>query len=85
LDASSDGMVSIQHDDGRLLYNIAFVQMWKLPEDALSSMSREEVLALQSVQVKDPDFLMTRISALDERPEQEDFSVIELRDGRILE
>ncbi|MEP6825396.1 MAG: PAS domain S-box protein, partial [Ramlibacter sp.] len=85
LDASADGMISIHHDDGSMLYNIAFVRMWGLPEDALSSMSREEVMALQAVQVKDPDFLVTRISALDERPEQEDFSVIELRDGRILE
>ena len=85
LDASTDGMISIQHDDGAMHYNLAFVQMWNLPEDALSSMSREEVLAMQAVQVKDPDFLATRISALDERPEEEDFSIIELRDGRILE
>ena len=84
LDASTDGMISIQHDDGAMHYNIAFVQMWNLPEDALSSMSREEVMTMQAVQVKDPEFLVTRISALDERPEEEDFSVIELRDGRCL-
>jgi two-component system sensor histidine kinase/response regulator len=57
--------------------------MWSLPEDALSSLTEGELIALQAVQVLEPE-QFTR-QARSRRPDHDDFAVIELKDGRILE
>jgi len=83
LDSTTDGVLTLDYDSRALHFNIAFVEIWRLPEDALASLSQAELLAMLSVQAADAtslaDLLTTR-----EGP-QEDFAVIELRDGRILE
>ncbi|HSV45405.1 MAG TPA: response regulator [Ramlibacter sp.] len=84
LDSTTDGVLAITAD-GVMRYNIAFVQMWRLPEDTLSTMSPDAMTALQAAQVRDPDHLVDLIRAGRQQPDLEDFSVIELRDGRIFE
>jgi PAS domain S-box-containing protein len=83
LDASDDGIVAFQYADGALTYNTAFVTMWRIPEDMLSAMGQEELLALQCAQARHPDELVEETSSLD--PDDEHFGIIELKDGRIFE
>ena len=83
LDAAQDGIAVVRYADPGFMCNTAFVRMWGLPEDMLSSMTREQLHALQAVQVKNPDALLSHLSIEDSV--EEDFSVVELRDGRIFE
>ena len=85
LDATTDGVLTVRHTDGTIRFNLPFVRMWRLPQDTLPHMTREQIIALQAVQTKDPAYLTARARALNEVNEQTDFSVIELTDGRILE
>ena len=83
LDSTGDGVVAIQFGSGRPYYNTAFVRMWGLPEDRLSEMSGEEVLALQLAQCMNPEELLEQDSRYDANDEQ--FGIVELKDGRLLE
>jgi two-component system, sensor histidine kinase and response regulator len=83
LDAADDGIVAFQFSSEALFYNNAFVAMWRLPEDRLAGMRRDELIAMQCSQAKNPDELVELGSRFD--VESEDFSVIELKDGRMVE
>jgi two-component system, sensor histidine kinase and response regulator len=83
LDAADDGIVAFQFDSEALFYNTAFVTMWRLDEGKLAGLRREELIALQSAQARNPDELVELGSRFD--VESEDCSVIELKDGRMLE
>jgi two-component system, sensor histidine kinase and response regulator len=83
LDAADDGIVAFQFGSDSLFYNTAFVTMWRLDEGKLAGLRREELIALQSAQARNPDELVELGSRFD--VESEDFSMIELKDGRMLE
>jgi two-component system, sensor histidine kinase and response regulator len=83
LDAADDGVVAFQFDSETLFYNTAFVTMWRLDEGKLTGMRREDLIALQTAQARNPDELVELGSRFD--VESEDFSMIELKDGRMLE
>jgi two-component system, sensor histidine kinase and response regulator len=83
LDAADDGVVAFQFDSEALFYNTAFVTMWRLDEGRLAGLRRDGLIALQCAQARDPDELVELGSRFD--MEAEDLSVIELKDGRMLE
>ena len=83
LDSTTDGVLAVRYEPKSMHYNIAFVEMWNLPEDALSSLGEDELIAMQAVQVVDPEHFTRQIRS--RTPDGEEFGVIELKDGRILE
>lgn len=83
LDAAEDGMMAVQFADGALYYNIAFVEMWGIPEDALADLTEEELTVLQAGQVRNPEELLSHASSFD--ADEEGLSIIELKDGRVFE
>ncbi|MBI2768731.1 MAG: response regulator [Burkholderiales bacterium] len=83
LDSTTDGVCALNFTEDSLHFNLAFVEMWSIPEDMVSSITQEQLVALQSVQVKNPGDILAQASTFDE--DTEDFSVIELRDGRVFE
>jgi two-component system sensor histidine kinase/response regulator len=82
-DSSHDGILAVSYAGGWLHYNLAFVEMWRLPEDALSSMTEDELIALQAVQVREPEQFVAHIRS--RQPREEEFAIIELSDGRVFE
>ena len=85
LDAASDGILTLQYSDGSIYYNIRFVELWGIPEDELSDLDNKSLIAFQASQVKDPEDLLAHIKQRQQNPDSEDLSVIELKDGRVLE
>ena len=83
LDSATDGIVAFQLADATLFYNTAFVTMWRIPEDMLASLGQQELLALQCAQARHPGELEEQTTSYD--ADAEDFSIVELKDGRILE
>jgi len=83
VDSTQDGILAVSYDGGWLHYNIAFVEMWRLPEDSLSSLTEAELIALQAAQVEDSDYFVEQIRG--RNPASEDFSIVELKDGRVFE
>nr|WP_255429407.1 PAS domain S-box protein [Ramlibacter albus] len=83
LESTDDGIIAFRFGQPGYFYNRAFVKMWNLPPERMAGMGREEMTALQAAQVSEPDALVSHLQDYD--PEAEHFSVVELKDGRILE
>ncbi len=82
LDSSGDAIITVR-GNGQYYYNREFLRMWNLPEDVMVNPNREQLTAMQAVQVKDPAQFRALITDCDLH--SGDFQIIELRDGRILE
>ena len=85
LDAASDGIVTLLYSDGSVYYNIRFVELWDIPEDKLSDVSKRSLMQLMLGRVKDSAGFAARIDQQRLNPEAEDVSMLELKDGRVLE
>ena len=83
LDSAADGIVVRKFADDSLFFNTAFVRMWGIPQDMLAGLRSGQLHALQMVQAKHPEELRSRLDDCDAL--EENFTVIELKDGRILE
>jgi PAS domain S-box-containing protein len=83
LDATDDGIIAFNFGDERPTFNAAFLSMWRIPTDMARTLRQGQVIALQCTQVLDPEDLQEQTSSYD--PDAENFSVIELKDGRIFE
>src|SRR5688572_21961780 len=85
LDATGDGILTLQYSDNAFFYNIRFVEMWGIPEDELSDMDVQALTDYQLTRVKDPRSWQERAQRCLINPDDEDHCVVELRDGRLLE
>lgn len=85
LDASQDGILAMGYFGRAMHYNTRFVEIWRIPPDKLESLNEAALLALQLAQVKDPARFLENVQAQQAHPDQEQSSIVELTDGRILE
>jgi two-component system, sensor histidine kinase and response regulator len=85
LDATSDGIATLRHADDSIYYNIRFVELWGLPEDKLSDLNLKSLLDFQLSRVKDPQVWHAHTERRRLNPEAEHLTVVELKDGRVLE
>ena len=85
LDAASDGIATLQYADDAIYYNIRFVELWGIPEDKLCDLDLKSLIEFQTSQVKDPDEWHAHCERRRLNPEAEDLSIVELKDGRVLE
>ncbi len=85
LDAANDGILTLQYSDNSMYYNIRFVELWGIPEDELADLTNQSLANYQASQVNDPQDLLAHIQQRRLNPDGEDLSVIELKDGRVLE
>ena len=85
LDAAGDGILTLQHSDNSIYFNIAFAELWGIREDEISSLDRESLAKFQAARTADPDVMQNHIEKLRLNPDEEDLSVIDLKDGRALE
>jgi two-component system, sensor histidine kinase and response regulator len=85
LDAANDGIITLQYSDGSIYFNIRFVELWGIPEDELSDLDNAKLVQFQMEQVKDSSAWAAHVERRRQNPDEEDFSLIEMKDGRVLE
>jgi PAS domain-containing protein len=85
LDSTTDGILAMGYFGRAMHYNTRFVEMWRIPTDKLSLLNDNALLTMQLSQVRDPEAFLAFVKDRKARPDSEQFSVIELTDGRILE
>ncbi|MGZ5196197.1 MAG: hypothetical protein ACXWJM_17980 [Ramlibacter sp.] len=85
LDSTTDGILAMGYFGRAMHYNTRFVDMWRIPTDKLSVLNDNALLTMQLSQVRDPEAFLTFVKERKARPDAEQFTVIELTDGRILE
>jgi PAS domain-containing protein len=85
LDSTSDGILAMGYFGRAMHYNTRFVEMWRIPTEKLALLNDNALLTMQLSQVRDPEMFLSFVQERKARPDAEQFSVIELTDGRILE
>src|SRR5512133_2316813 len=85
LDSTTDGILAMGYFGRAMHYNTRFVEMWGIPADKLSTLNDGALLAMQLSQVRDPERFLALSEERKAHPDAEQFSVIELTDGRIFE
>ncbi len=85
LDAASDGILTIHFATGAVHYNIRFVEIWGIPEERLADLGRDELVDIMAARAADPQALRAQVARRRLAPDSEEFGLLELNDGRVLE
>lgn len=85
LDSTTDGILAMGYFGRAMHYNSRFVEMWRIPADKLTTLNDGALLAMQLAQVKDPERFLADAKARKANADIEQFTMIELTDGRIFE
>lgn len=85
LDSTTDGILAMGYFGRAMHYNTRFIEMWGIPPDKLAKLNDGALLTMQLAQVKDPVRFLALAEERKAHPDTEQFSVIELTDGRIFE
>ena len=85
LDASQDAILAIGYFGRAMHFNSRFVEIWGIPQDKLQVLNDAALLALQLAQVKDPARFLEAVQAQRAQPDEEQLSLVELTNGRVLE
>ncbi|HEV2494415.1 MAG TPA: PAS domain S-box protein [Terriglobia bacterium] len=80
-----DGILAVDDAGKSTLFNRQFVQMWKMPEEAL--VRRDDTKMLESVlsQIENPDAFLEKVGQLYAHQSEKSQDEVRLKDGRIFD
>lgn len=91
-EASPDGILVVDGQGMIVEFNQRFLDIWQLADDParpttyMGKDNPDQPLLLAVIEkIKDPQTFLARVEYLYQHPEEEDYTEIELKDGRILE
>jgi diguanylate cyclase (GGDEF)-like protein/PAS domain S-box-containing protein len=85
LESTGDGILIVDRKGKIVRWNQKFADMWKLPEEVLSSRDDGKALKYILTQLADPEQIVAKVRKLYEHPEESSFDQIEFTDGRVFE
>lgn len=85
LDSTTDGILAMGYFGRAMHYNTRFIEMWQVPAEKLATLNDGALLTMQLSQVTDPESFLSHAEARKSHPDVEQFSMIEMTDGRIFE
>ncbi|NLH17481.1 MAG: PAS domain S-box protein [Phycisphaerae bacterium] len=85
LESTADGILVVDSQGHVINCNGKFVEMWKIPQDLLSTRDDSKLLEHVSNQLTDPDEFLRKVKELYASPHAESFDMIQFKDGRVFE
>ncbi|HKJ02858.1 MAG TPA: PAS domain S-box protein, partial [Longimicrobiales bacterium] len=85
LDATADGILTVDRAGRITRYNRRFAKMWNLSPAMLANLDDDNALSQAVAGVEDPEAFLQRVHDLYDKPEERSFDTIRLRDGRVFE
>jgi len=85
LESSADGILIVDRKGKIVQWNQKYVDMWKIPEEIISSCDDEKTINHILTQLAAPEQFVAKVRKLYEQPEESSFDQIEFVDGRVFE
>lgn len=85
LEATASGILVVDRAGRVTARNRKFAEIWRIPDELLAEEDDTRLLAFVFDELEDPHGFLAGVQALYERPEDESFDVLKLKDGRTLE
>jgi len=85
IDATIDGLLVVDEQGRRILFNQRLKDMWSVPEDILSEETDEPLLQYVVGQVREPETFLARVKELYLSKTETSRDEIEFKDGRIFD
>lgn len=85
LEATTDGILVVDQNGTIEGYNKRLLDMWQVPHDMITTMQEKQLLDLMRGNVDEPVEFMQQVRKLHDRPDEESFDILWLKDGRIFE
>jgi PAS domain S-box-containing protein len=85
LDSTTDGILATD-DNGKVTeFNRKFVEMWRMPREALESREHRQLLEVFACQINDPEQFRLKVDDIYANSPPESYDLLELADGRVFE
>jgi PAS domain S-box-containing protein len=84
LDSTNDGILAVNNEGKIIKSNDRFIELWKIPQELLSTGDDDLVLTHVVDQLTDPESFLIKVDELYHSLEQS-FDILEFNDGRIFE
>ncbi|MBW6464297.1 MAG: PAS domain S-box protein, partial [Firmicutes bacterium] len=85
LESTADGILIVDRKGKIVRWNRKFAEMWKIPNEILSSRDDREAINYILAQLADPEQFAAKVGELYEQPEKSSFDQFEFTDGRFFE
>ena len=85
LESTADGILIVDREGKITRWNQKFAEMWRIPEEVLSSRDDEKAINHILTQLDDPEQFLAKVRELYSQPEESSFDQIEFTDGRVFE
>ena len=85
LDSTADGILVVDTEGTITDFNRHFVEIWGLPDDAVTLGDSVDNLQFALDQLTDPEAFRARFQELESQPDNEGSDLLEFRDGRVVE
>ena len=85
LESTADGLLVVGLKRETVLFNSVFREMWRIPRDILESDDDRVPLAHLMSQLGQPEAFLETVKSLFDRPAEESFDTLDLKDGRVFE
>ncbi|MBA3442149.1 MAG: PAS domain S-box protein, partial [Pyrinomonadaceae bacterium] len=85
LESTADGILVVDLGRKIVTFNKKFLELWRIPEDAIEPRDDEGMLSFVQDQLTNPEAFMKRVKQLYEQPAATSYDVVEFKDGRIYE
>jgi diguanylate cyclase (GGDEF)-like protein/PAS domain S-box-containing protein len=85
LDSTWDGILVVDRGRGITDFNRRFLEIWRIPDDAVARQDELAALAFAMDQLAQPEVVLARLRNTVVKPEDETFDTFEFKDGRVVE
>jgi PAS domain S-box-containing protein len=85
LESTADGILVVGLNSRVTKFNRKFLEMWRIPQELISTEDDEQVLSYVTSQMKDGAAFIEKVNELYLNQDAESTDVLELVDGRVLE
>jgi signal transduction histidine kinase len=85
LESTADGILVVNSEGKVIRYNQKFAEMWRIPENILSTLEDKILLTFVRDQLKNPDDFLDQVKHLYSDPEAITSDILEFSDGRVFD